>query len=313
MYSKYKLQILIFIILAGFLGGQSAFGQNSAYPEIQEMQKLELVKCYPVSGVSNIQPSGLTLWQGELYSVSDKHDAEIYKIELVNDTAYFRTFFSFQAASPLYDDRLDFEGITCDPQGNFFLVSETQYQILKLDPRTSQVEWIGPNLKEAGVNAGLFQKKNANLEGICYLGENSFVLCAERQPRGMLELLLMPYPEKIEVFRLDQSRFQLQADRLPDFSDLYYFNNELYALQRNAELISTIDMKNGYTEGRAFSFAHLFEQDEFKYTDMRFGLAEGLAVDDRYFYIILDNNDDARLLNPDDRRPLLFILKTGKN
>ena len=310
MYSKVNSQILSFTIFSLLILFQSVFSQSPLYPNVK---KLELVKYYTVSGVPNIQPSGLTLWQGELYSISDKHDSEIYKIELANDTAYFKSFFSFRIEPPLSDDRLDFEGITCDPRGNFYLVSETQYQILKIDPRTSQVEWIGPNLKEAGLEKRLFQKKNANLEGICYLGEGSFVLCAERQPRGMLEVFLTPNPVKVSACLLDHSRFQLQADRSPDFSDLYYFNNELYVLQRNAELISTLDIKNNFTEGEGYSFAHIFEQDEFQYSDMRFGLAEGLAIDEKYFYIVLDNNNDARILDPGDRRPLLFILKRVNN
>ena len=48
--------------------------------------------------------------------------------------------------------------------------------------------WITPSLKPAGREKGLFQVPNANLEGIVCTGPGRFVLCAERQPRGFVEV-----------------------------------------------------------------------------------------------------------------------------
>ena len=298
--------IRVLILLIAVFSLPSCTGRSLPYPAVE---KLELLHFYSINAIPNLQPSGLTIWQGYLYSISDKHDTVIYRINIENDLAFFEPYISFDTDPPFTNDRLDFEGLTCDAQGNFYLVSETQYQILKVDHQTQKAEWIGPNLKDAGAKKGLFRTRNASLEGICWLGAESFILCAERQPRGILEVFLSTKPEKITAYRLDQTRFKLPAGRIPDFSDICYYNKKLYVLQRNADIISTLDMQNGFTEDKGYSFAHLFENIQFQYTDMRFGLAEGLAIDEQYIYIVLDNNDDPRLENPTDRRSWLFVLK----
>jgi hypothetical protein len=48
---------------------------------------------------------------------------------------------------------------------------------------------------------------------------------------------------------------------------------------------------------------------DLRYTDMRYGKAEGLCMDRRHVYIILDNNGLGRENNPEDKRPILLVLK----
>ncbi|MBD3288517.1 hypothetical protein GF337_06895, partial [candidate division KSB1 bacterium] len=49
---------------------------------VAKIPTLKLVQAYPVEGPPNIQPSGLTIWQDTLVTVSDKHDDTIFKIIL---------------------------------------------------------------------------------------------------------------------------------------------------------------------------------------------------------------------------------------
>ena len=73
------------------------------------VRQLELIKALPVNGPENNQPSGLTIFRGNLYAVSDKHDKTIYRIELGDTTAAFVPHLRFKATYPDSVDRLDFE------------------------------------------------------------------------------------------------------------------------------------------------------------------------------------------------------------
>jgi hypothetical protein len=46
---------------------------------------------------------------------------------------------------------------------------------------------------------------------------------------------------------------------------------------------------------------------------MKYGRAEGLAVDKDHFYVILDNNNDPKINDPNNRLPLLFIFERPKS
>jgi hypothetical protein len=208
---------------------------------------------------------------------------------------------------------LDLEGITV-VDGQFFVVSEVHHKLVRLkENKLSWVPELGGVYAEA-FKAGLFQIYNAGMEAVTYLGDHTFLMSVERQPRGLIEVVFDTEFKSIlkqtnQVF--NDSKFPLIESRQPDLAGLYYHDGKIFGLHRNAYLINELykDQDGVYQEGQAWSYEHIVKDPRYAYQDMQFGHAEGLAVDDDYFYLILDNNNNPRLKNPNDKRPLLIKAK----
>jgi uncharacterized protein YjiK len=279
----------------------------------EEVLPLELIKCLPVQGPPHIQPSGLTLRNGKLFTVSDKHDGTIFEIKIGRKTARLNTAVDFSSAPALSGGKLDLEGITCDESGNFYVVSESQLRVLRVDAAGKEATWVTPSLYSHGAAKGMFRRENAYLEGITHVAADRFVLCAERQPRGIIEVTLNGEDPVVKAYTLNESKFPSGGEGAPDFTGLCWNNNTLYALARNAYLVCPMTQdENGFEEATAWSYQQIVTSEELRYVDMRFGHAEGLCMDDDHVYIILDNNEDTRESRPNDNRPLLLIMKRPK-
>ncbi len=271
---------------------------------------LKLIHALPVEGPENNQPSGLTIWHDTLFAVSDKHDDTIFRVALTDTSAVFVPHLTFGIPESAPGKRLDFEGIACDAQGHFYLVSESTFRILRVSADGADVSWITPSLRPVGEREGLFRTRGAYLEGIALLGPDLFLVCAERQPRGLIEVDTSVEPHAVQVFNYDETSLDLPAGRNTDFSDLFRENGDLYVLQRNAEVISNLVYGGPILEEKeVWSFGNIVHREDLRYSNMKYGLAEGLCMDAERIYLILDNNGDCRASNPDDRRPLLLIIK----
>ncbi len=297
----YRIFLVLFLLPVLFC--------NQSEP-VAKIPSLKLINAYPVEGPPNIQPSGLTIWRDTLFTVSDKHDDTIFKIIVKADKAILVPHIIFSPPENNLFKKLDFEGITCDKQGNFYIASEMAIRILKVSAAKDTVKWITPDLRPFGMAAGLFQRRNAYIEGITYTELGKFILCAEREPRGIIEVNTLADPISVFAYQMDQTKFQKKENVGADFTGLDYDYHELYALGRNSFTICTLKFDGTtYREIKGWSFRSTEVSDNFKYKNMKYGRAEGLAVDSNYFYVILDNNNDPKFNNPDDRRPLLFIFE----
>ncbi|MBD3288329.1 hypothetical protein GF337_05955, partial [candidate division KSB1 bacterium] len=188
--------------------------------------------------------------------------------------------------------------------------SEMAIRILKVNAAGDTVQWVTPGLRKFGTEIGLFQRKNAYIEGITYKDSGKFILCAEREPRGILEVNTTIDPVSVSAYKMDDTKFRMKANVKTDFTGLYYFNDELYALGRNSFSICKLEFDGTtYRETMGWSFRSTELSDKFEYCNMKYGRAEGLTIDHKYFYIILDNNNDSLANNPDDRRPFLFVFE----
>jgi len=271
---------------------------------------LKLIHALPVEGPENNQPSGLTIWHDTLFAVSDKHDDTIFRVALTDTNAVFVPHLTFAIPESAPGLRLDFEGIACDAQGAFYLVSETAFRILRVSADGADASWITPSLRSYGEQEGLFQTRGAYLEGIALLGPDLFLICAERQPRGLIEVDRSVEPFAVRVFNTDETSLNLPAGRSADFSDLFRENGDLLVLQRNAEIISSLIYGGPVLEEKdLWSFGHIVNREDLRYSNIKYGLAEGFCMDANRIYLILDNNGDCRASDPDDRRPLLLIME----
>jgi hypothetical protein len=276
-----------------------------------DLQVPRLIKALPVEGHPACEPSGLIIFQERLFAVSDHHDDLIFEILIEDDRAVFTPFLEFRAPPLPATPRLDFEGITCDDEGNFYLVSERALRILRVERDGSRSRWITPSLKQYGEKSGLFTITNGGLEGIAFVGPGHFFLCAERQARGILKVFTEPLTFHARAWNCDEGETPSHPTRPPDFSDLYYEKGVLYALGRGTEWIARIEVTESGVclETPLWSLAPILSDPRYDYIDSTYGQAEGFCMDADRLYVILDNNGQARKAAPEDNRPLLFIFE----
>lgn len=266
--------------------------------------ELQLEQALPVDGGADFQPSGLYLSSGRLLTVSDKHDDAVFELNMQRDRAVARPFVKFHAPR---GEALDLEGLTGSGDGSLLLASEAQFRLLAVSP-SGQATWSTPSLQKAGQNEGLFQKRNAGLEGVAQIG-TQLVLSAEREPHGLLEAT-QGSVGKVLAYRLPSAACPPREGRPEDIADLSVADGELYALERNAHLVVRLTRVNGrFRDATSWSYARTENDPRYRYPDRAFGLAEGLALDDEHVYVVLDNNDQPRESAKDDRRALLFVFK----
>lgn len=279
-------------------------------PGIGVLTNLNLKRALPLDGLQGAEPSGLTMFNNELFTISDDHDDTIFRIRIQSDIAVLEPYVRFELSKPAGIKKFDFEGITCDESGNFYLASESTYRVLRISHDGSEVSWITDELKSAGQEKGLFQKKNANLEGIVYLGDGEFVLCSERESRGIIRFKAGDAPQDMTIIPHDKSVLEHPPNRHPDFTGLSYFDGSLFILERGAHAVTEIETTDGnIIEKRAWSYEEIEKSQEFGYVDTRYGRGEGLYVDQDNIFIVIDNNGESRRSDQNDERPLLLIME----
>ena len=103
----------------------------------------------------------------------------------------------------------------------------------------------------------------------------------------------------ISEILVNTNKLKTREDRIK-----YLHDQECTALK---DVLRIAFDETGYEELEVWSFGHVTNADEYRYEDMTFGKAEGLTMDEDNVYVILDNNGLARVGDPTDHRPLLFV------
>jgi hypothetical protein len=282
---------------------------QAAAPELPE---LELVHAWSVEGPGRFDSSGLTQRDGVLYVVSDRHEDTIFRLELDGDIARATPFVTFTPPQPLPEvGYLDNEALACADDGGFYVASEWGFAIYHVPPGGGAAEWVTPNVRAAGATVGLFATKDAFVEGVAVLGDNWFLLAAERQPRGLVEVMGGNPPIRVCAQEMDASNHPIAPGRSFDFADLFAWHERVFALARNQHLVVALrrDPDGAWAEGDAWSYAKTENAAPHRYVDMTYGQGEGLVIDDTLIYVLLDNNALAREGHPDDKRPWLFAFR----
>lgn len=282
---------------------------SEVFPK-ENIERLVLIKALPVEGSSRNQPSGMTIHDEKLFAVSDQEDGAIYRVELKEDRAVLKPHLKFDLKLSAAVTRYDFEGITCDKKGNFYLLSETACRILQVSEGGSRISWLSPSLLSFGKKYGFFRTRGAYLEGIALIDEHVFILSVERQPRALFKVALNTDSPEISVVNHSVTELELPKGRDLSFTGLFWEPPHLYAIQRSAQAIVKLSYrKQLWEEEEVWSYEHIENNSNHHYSDMRFGRAEGLCMDSERIYLILDNNGDSRVVDREDRRPLLFIMQ----
>ena len=142
---------------------------GSCSSKVSMPSDLELIKTVQLNIA---EPSGITIFQDNLYIVSD-HKGTFYKTSLNGKTLQkFNTKFT------------DLEGITLNPvTRNFWMVNESKRMLVVLDSLGSLLQKIKIKGKQKHYNSGL--------EGICYVeSEKAVYVINESSPTQLLKLNL---------------------------------------------------------------------------------------------------------------------------
>ncbi|MGY2288909.1 esterase-like activity of phytase family protein [Pseudomonas sp. SDO528_S397] len=318
MLSRFALAMLL-------LSGLAATSVVAA-PAVE----LKMLSEHPVQGMRGGNLSGLALCGKELWTVSDRDDDQIYRLDTRADTWQAETVTievppvpdsglpwglrsRTKAASLVRGGDLDFEGITCDAAGNLYIVSEAHAAVLQV-PAAGEPEWlkIAPGMVREARASGMLLHFNALFEGIAINPQgNQLWLAAERERRG---LIVLKRPQSLwdcdgACVLLSEAGQEMQPAQFPgakavskDFADLSLFNGKLFTLERNAYQVCRRDAVTAKVE-LCWSFADEALAPNRRY-NQPYGLAEALVVDADGAWIGIDNNLKPRA--DGEKRPMVY-------
>ncbi|MBX9406719.1 esterase-like activity of phytase family protein [Pseudomonas baetica] len=283
-------------------------------------QELRLLSEHPVEGLRGGNLSGLAMCGNELWTVSDRDDDQIYRLNTADQVWQAETVridvpkvpdsglpwgLSSRnwAASFIRGGDLDFEGITCDSAGNRYIVSEGHAAVLQV-PVNGPANWlkISPMMVREARASGMLLHFNAIFEGLAInpAGDQMW-LAAERQSRGLLKIKRQQTVWDCDgrCVLLSESGKEMQPPQFPkakavdrDFSDISLFNGKLFTLERNAFQVCRRDAQTAKVE-RCWSYAAELLQANRQYSQS-YGLEEALIVDAEGAWIGVDNNFGPR-------------------
>ncbi|AZF24710.1 esterase-like activity of phytase family protein [Pseudomonas sp. R2-60-08W] len=292
--------------------------------------ELKLVSEHPVDGMRGGNLSGLALCGEQLWTVSDRDDEQIYRLDTRAPTwtaevvaidvppvpgsglpwgLRSRT----KAASFVRGGDLDFEGISCDAAGNRYIVSEAHAAVLQV-PVAGAPEWlkIAPGMVREARASGMLLHFNALFEGLTVNPQGDRIwLAAERERQGLVSIKRGQSVWDCDgaCVLLSEAGLEVQPAQFPnakavskDFADLALFNGKLFTLERNAFQICRRDTVTAKVE-LCWSFADETLRPERRYPQP-YGLAEALVVDADGAWIGIDNNFGARA--DGEKRPVVY-------
>ncbi|MDO4236860.1 esterase-like activity of phytase family protein [Pseudomonas sp.] len=292
--------------------------------------ELKLVSEHPVDGMRGGNLSGLALCGKELWTVSDRDDDRIYRLDTREPTWNAEALTidvppvpesglpwglrsRTKAASFIRGGDLDFEGISCDAAGNRYIVSEAHAAVLQV-PAAGAPEWlkISPGMVREARASGMLLHFNALFEGLTVSPQgNQIWLAAERERRGLISIKRGQSVWDCEgaCVLLSEAGLEVQPAQFTnakavskDFADLALFNDKLFTLERNAFQICRRDTVTAKVE-LCWSFADETLTPERRYPQP-YGLAEALVVDADGAWIGIDNNFGARA--DGEKRPVVY-------
>ncbi|MEJ6819106.1 esterase-like activity of phytase family protein [Pseudomonas sp. LF-5] len=296
----------------------------------EPVPELKLLAEHPVDGMRGGNLSGLAVCGKDLWTVSDRDDEQIYRLNTGDQVWQAETVpldvpkvpdsglpwglsSRTWAASFIRGGDLDFEGITCDSAGNRYIVSEAHAAVLQVSPEGT-ASWlkISPMLVKEARASGMLLHFNALFEGLAInpAGDEMW-LAAERERRGLLKIKRQQTVWDCHggCVLLSEAGVEMQPPQFPkaravsrDFADLSLFNGKLFTLERNAFRVCRRDAVTAKVE-RCWSFAEEALQPQRLYSQA-YGLAEALVVDADGAWIGLDNNDGVRA--DGEKRPIVW-------
>ncbi|MGF6111613.1 esterase-like activity of phytase family protein [Pseudomonas frederiksbergensis] len=295
--------------------------------------QLHLISEHPVNGMRGGNLSGLALCGQTLWTVSDRDDDQIYRLDTRATVWQAHPVVIHVPAVPNASDRplkmkvlnglatlvhnvnLDYEAISCDDSGNRYVLSETYSAVLQITPN-GEAFWLPilRNVVHVARTAGMLQETNALFEGLAVAPRgNWLVLAAERERRGLVRVEASvdgwTCPVVNCVIRAEMGQ-EIQPPQFPDpqlvsldFSDVALFGDKLFTLNRNAFKICRFALAPIILPERCWSFAADALTPPRLYPSIH-GMAEALVIDNQGAWVGIDNNSERRA--DGEKRPVVF-------
>ena len=248
--------------------------------------------------------SALASHNGKLLTVNDR-DGVLYELDFQTNyiAALKRTSFFPRAAlsqvAPKRAARYDCEGIAIDAAGNLYISEESQRLVFKSSPDGKKVTAL--NIDFSPVKKFLGADRNASFEGIAVQGDRLYL--ANERSSARIIVVDLSTERVVDSFFVDSEGFAFGG---PHYSDLAFFEDRLFILNRNHRCIFEVDPATKRVLAE-YSFAQMELAEAVAYkSDYPTGAMEGLAIDQQNFWLITDNNGKARFKHPKDIRPTLF-------
>lgn len=252
--------------------------------------------------------SGLVMLPDKsLLTVNDR-GAGLYRIEFTASTNSVKLVplpncFTEAQLAPFAKEkveRYDCEGIARDEQGRLYVCEEANRWILRFDPKTEKVDRL--DIDWSSVKKYFHPTdRNASLEGVA-IGGGKLWVANERQ-RGRIIVVDLATLKVERDFAVYPSSSKAHD---PHYSDLCWFDGELWVLMREARVLLRVNPQTAEVLAE-FSFGEMERKKEVVYNS-RYPTStmEGVAVDADYIWLCTDNNGQSRWIAPGDIRPTLF-------
>ena len=239
----------------------------------------------------------------DLLTINDRN-SDLFRIELEGDSATILKTGLFppelvRAQAPTERERYDCEGIAQDEAGRLYICEEAERAIYRWDPATQKMEKL--EIDWSPVSHHFRGGINASFEGIAVGKERIYI--ANERSNPLIIVVDLENLEVVDHFVVTASGFALGG---PHYSDLSWFGDHLFVLDRNYRTI--VQVEPGSHEIVAeFRFSDMEHAPEVDYLrDFPTGTIEGLAVTAKHFWLVTDNNGRGRSQFPQDIRPTLF-------
>lgn len=233
----------------------------------------------------------------ELYEIvlGEKNEGELRKTKLIATADVMKASLARKGRG----GRFDCEGMALDESGNIYICEEAQRLIFRASPDGGTIEALPIDWSAA--RKYFLGGANASFEGVAVGGGKLFVANERENPRVLVVDLETKQLE--ETFFVDSLGFAIGG---PHYSDLAYYDGSLFVLDRNHRCILEVDPKARKVVAE-HSFGTMEISNDHAYvTEYPTGTMEGLAVDDKYFWLVTDNNGLGRFAAKSDIRPTLF-------
>jgi len=306
-YREKTLRKLLLIILL------AACASSSSRAALKDFQGVEVFK---LRGGGDLGLSGLAWCDNRLYAISDKTNV-IYRIDWKENEASVVPFKELPAIperqieysglariiNRIAGKGFDWEDVACVDE-RFYLLSERKNAVLEV--AGDKARWLPLGWYAAMHRQGYLNRYNAMVEGLARIDDDHWLVAMEREPRGLIFLTRREGTRwRATAFALgNEQDLKFRADN-PDVSALAIWNGALYTLERNAQAVCRRDLAH-FRALSCYSYAAQENHPRYRYADDRYGMAEGLAIDSRWIYIVFDNNDSSFAIDPLDRRALLL-------
>jgi Esterase-like activity of phytase len=287
--------------------------------------KLHLRRAVFLEGSQSGNTSGLAMPEdGYLYLVDDRGPAPpdwkmytpvLYRVpvdSLINSSALVPPLdvvgflgdtkaFASLAGKLNKQHKFDFEGLMPLGSNRFWVVDERDHLVLELDIVKGSITLVAgaKSLLKAQDDLG-GGGINRSFEGITRIGSQLFLA------HEMLPNLVLRYQLEDNGSIIPAGRISIEGSL--DLTDADNDGGNLYLLGRMNSMVYKVAPDTGRLLARA-DFSQIADSSAFRYENPMdfFRNSEGLAVKDKFIYVVLDGNGKATLADPDQKAPLLLI------